>query len=69
MLVEVGGWNCLPDIQMTIVEMEEHVEASLEKTEKFIGVSHKGLGFLFWGPALCQVTPTQEISNENHGRE
>lgn len=61
--------NCLPDIQITAIEMDEHAETSQEKPEKFTGVIQWGLGFLFWGAAICQVTPTQKILNENHARE
>lgn len=30
--------DCLPDIQMTSIEMDEHAETSREKPEKFTGV-------------------------------
>lgn len=40
--------DCLPDIQMTSIEMDEHAETSQEKPEKFTGVIQWGLGILFW---------------------
>lgn len=49
--------DCLPDIQMTSIEMDEHAETSREMPEKFTGVIRRVLAFLFWELRYARSRP------------